>query len=91
MTGTQDGFQTEVRTGVVLTVGQEAIVDLSLPVGTVTQTVTVTGGAPLVETTTASIGFLVGRHNNTRAPVEWEKLGPTGIDNSRESSSHLRA
>jgi Carboxypeptidase regulatory-like domain len=33
VTATREGFQTIVRTGIAVTVGQEAIVDLSLPVG----------------------------------------------------------
>lgn len=77
VTGTRDGFQTEVRTGVVLTVGQEAIVDLSLPVGTVTETVTVTGGAPLVETTSASLGYLVDETTIRALPLNgrsWDQL-----------------
>ena len=59
VTGSQEGFQTEVRSGIVLTVGREAVVDLSLSVGAVTQTVEVQGEAPLVESTTASLGSLV--------------------------------
>src|SRR6202162_6309992 len=59
VTGTLAGFQTEVRSGIVLTVGREAVVDLSLAVGAVTQTVEVTGEAPMVESTTASLGSLV--------------------------------
>src|SRR5712691_9145180 len=42
------GFQTQVRTGIGLTVGREAVVDVNLAVGTVTQTVEVKGEAPLV-------------------------------------------
>ena len=38
VTVTHEGFQTEVRSGLELTVGQEAVVDISLSVGTVTQT-----------------------------------------------------
>ena len=49
VTATHEGFQTEVRNGIVLTVGREAVVDLSLTVGAVTQTVEVKGEAPLVE------------------------------------------
>src|SRR5947208_3463152 len=45
---TVSGFQTEVRSGIVLTVGREAVVDLQLTVGAVSQTVEVTGEAPLV-------------------------------------------
>jgi carboxypeptidase family protein/TonB-dependent receptor-like protein len=59
VTGTLEGFQTEVRIGILLTVGREAVVDLSLAVGAVTQTVEVKGEAPLVESTTASLGSLV--------------------------------
>jgi hypothetical protein len=59
ITATHEGFETVVRTGIVLTVGRHAVVDLSLPVGAIAQTVEVTGGAPLVETTTGSLGSLV--------------------------------
>jgi len=59
VTATQSGFQTQVRTGIQLTVGRESVVDLTMAVGTVTQTAVVTGEAPLVETTSASLGSLV--------------------------------
>jgi hypothetical protein len=59
VTVTRDGFQTEIRTGIVLTVAREEVVDLSLTVGSVAQKVEVTGAAPLVESTTASLGSLV--------------------------------
>src|SRR5262245_26870257 len=35
----QEGFQTEVRSGISLTVGRQAVVDFQLKVGAVTQTV----------------------------------------------------
>ena len=54
-----EGFQTEMRRGIVLTVGREAVVDMTLSVGAVTETVEVTGEAPLVESTTSSLGSLV--------------------------------
>jgi hypothetical protein len=59
VTATHEGFQTEVRDGIELTVGQEAIVDLSLPLGPVAQTFLVSAEAPLVESTTASLDSLV--------------------------------
>src|SRR5258706_305363 len=37
VTGTVQGFQTEIRRGIVLSVGREAVVDLSLAPGAVTQ------------------------------------------------------
>ena len=42
------GFQTQVRSGITLTVGREAVVDFRLAVGAVSQTVEVKGEAPLV-------------------------------------------
>src|SRR5207244_1284 len=53
------GFQTQVRTGIGLTVGREAVVDFSLGVGAVSQTVEVKGEAPLIELTNANLGGLV--------------------------------
>src|SRR6266404_4129806 len=48
------GFQTGVRSGLTLTVGQEAVVNFTLEVGGVEQTVAVTAEAPLVNTTSGS-------------------------------------
>src|SRR6266404_1672449 len=59
ITLTQEGFQTESRTGIELTVGRNAVVDLQLKVGAVSQTVEVTGEAPLVDTTKSSVDYLV--------------------------------
>jgi hypothetical protein len=53
------GFQKGVRKGIVLTVGREAVVDFSLNVGDVAEQVTITGEAPLIETTTATVSGLV--------------------------------
>ena len=55
----QSGFQTEVRSGIGLTVGREAVVNLSLQVGQVSERVVVTGEAPLVESTTSAVSSLV--------------------------------
>ena len=59
ITGTHDGFQTQVRSGVTLNVGREAVVDLQLSIGAVNQTVEVTGEAATIETTNATISGLV--------------------------------
>jgi len=53
------GFRAAVRRGVNLAVGQEAVVNLRLDVGEITQEVTVSADAPLVNTTTAQISGLV--------------------------------
>src|SRR6202162_1339810 len=69
VTGTLEGFQTGVRSGIVLTVGREAVVDLTLTVGAVTQTVEVMGEAPLVESTSASLGSLVDDRTIRELPL----------------------
>src|SRR5579862_1555205 len=69
VTGSHEGFQSEVRKGIRLTVGREAIVDLALTVGSMTQKVEVTGEAPIVETTTASLGSLVDDRTIRELPL----------------------
>jgi len=48
VTASAEGFQSQVRTGIELTVGGSVVVDLKLAVGSVTQSVEVTGEAALV-------------------------------------------
>jgi outer membrane receptor protein involved in Fe transport len=70
------GFRTEVRTGITLTVGQEAVIDFSLAVGALSETLTVTGEAPLVNTTSAALGSLVDAARIESLPL----LGRNSID-----------
>src|SRR6267378_4051299 len=53
------GFSTVVRKGITLTVGSQAVVDFSLPVGQQTQTVTVESQASQVEVTSSAVGALI--------------------------------
>ena len=53
------GFQTVIRTGIRLTVGQQAVVNLELRVGEISEQVIVTGEASLVETTQSTVAALV--------------------------------
>lgn len=69
VTGTEKGFNTEIRNEIELTVGREEVVDLALAPGGVEQTVTVTGAPPLVNTTTASIGSLVDDRTIRELPL----------------------
>jgi len=64
-----EGFQAAVRTGLVLTVDLQAVVNISLQIGSVSQTVEVTGEAPLVNTTTSSLGGLVDSQRMTDLPL----------------------
>jgi len=68
------GFQTAVRRGIVLTVGRLAVVDFSLAVGAVAETVEVTGEAPLVETSSAALGAVVEGKTITDLPLNGRDL-----------------
>src|SRR5882762_6489550 len=59
VTAEKAGFKQQVRRGLNLSVGQEAIVDLTLDVGNVIEQVTVTEAAPLVNTTLSSTSGLI--------------------------------
>jgi outer membrane receptor protein involved in Fe transport len=61
----KSGFQTAVRSGIVLQVDQQVKVDFSLTLGEVTQTISVTAAPPLVESQSSSLGQVINR-----APVE---------------------
>jgi carboxypeptidase family protein/TonB-dependent receptor-like protein len=50
------GFETTTRTGLVLNVGQEISVSLTMSIGGVREEVTVTAESPVIETTSSKIG-----------------------------------
>jgi hypothetical protein len=53
------GFSTETRTNVELQVQQVARIDFQLKVGTVSESVEVAGGAPLLNTESAAVGTVI--------------------------------
>src|SRR5215510_1135137 len=53
------GFKQQVRTGINLVVGQEAVIDLTLEVGAAAEQITVSEEAPLVNTTLSSTSGLI--------------------------------
>src|SRR5512135_412171 len=59
ITASMTGFKNEIRTGIILTVGSAPVVDLKMSVGAVSESVEVTGEAPLVETTESAVSYLV--------------------------------
>jgi outer membrane receptor protein involved in Fe transport len=63
------GFKTQVRPDIVLTVGAEVVINLSLGLGTVSETVVVTGEAPLVQTSTTEVGALVDQKMLQQLPL----------------------
>ncbi len=63
------GFQTEVRSGITLTVGRSAVVNFGLKVGQLSDKVTITGEAPLVELNTATLSSLVDERTIRDLPL----------------------
>lgn len=69
VTAQQSGFQTEVRSGINLTVGREEVVNLALRVGQISDKVTITAEAPLVESTTSAMSSLVDERTIRDLPL----------------------
>jgi hypothetical protein len=63
------GFKTQVRSGINLAVGQDAVVNLQLEVGDLAQVVNVSEAAPLVNTTTSSVSGIVGEREVKDLPL----------------------
>ena len=66
---TKQGFRQEVRSGVHLVVGQDAVLGFQLQVGAVTEQVAVSEDAPIVSTTNADISGLVGAEQVKNLPL----------------------
>jgi hypothetical protein len=65
----KDGFTTDVRTDVHLTIGQEAVISFNLEVGSIKEEVIVSNEASLVNTTTTSTAGLVGEREVKDLPL----------------------
>ena len=56
------GFKTLIKPDIVLNVEDALAINFTLPVGAASETVTVEGGAPLVNTTSASVSTVIDRN-----------------------------
>jgi len=63
------GFQTQVRTGIELQVGQVARVDFMLSVGSVAEVIEVSGAAPLLDTESTSVGTVIDNRRIVELPL----------------------
>jgi hypothetical protein len=68
------GFRTMIRFGVKLTESQPARVDFKLVIGSVQETITVEGSAPLFNTEQASVETVVGRDEVDHLPLDGSGL-----------------
>src|ERR1041385_8313925 len=93
VTATLTGFSTVNRQGISLLVGQTATINLQMAPSTLQETVTVTGEAPLIETTTSKLGGNIDPKQVQELPVQgrnWMALALLA-PGSRTSSSNASA
>jgi len=65
----KEGFETQRHTGVVLDAGTEGVIDSALKVGSVSTTVEVTGGAPVIEPSRVSTGRTISQMEVDNLPL----------------------
>ncbi len=63
------GFQRYVRTGIRLAVNDKPTIDVGMQLGQITESVTVTGSAPLIEAQTGTLRGLVDQERITNLPL----------------------
>ncbi len=69
VTAAAQGFQEVIRSGIILTVGREEVIDFTLRPGPIAQKVEVTEEIPAVQTTTAAIAELVDSRKVRALPL----------------------
>jgi hypothetical protein len=69
ITVTANGFKTDQRAGIKLDVNQSASISITLQVGSATETVEVTAEAPLLESSTAELGSVIGNRSIVNLPL----------------------
>ncbi len=63
------GFKRTERTGIVLEVNQKAVVDITLEVGAVNETVEITSQAPLLDAASSAVGQVVDNKSIVNLPM----------------------
>jgi Carboxypeptidase regulatory-like domain len=63
------GFKTLIKPDIILNVQDALAINFTLPIGAVSEVVTVTGGAPLINTTDASVSTVVDRQFAENLPM----------------------
>lgn len=69
VTASKEGFNSQVKTGIDMVVGQTTVVDLTLPVGELKQAITVQEAAPAVNLSTQQISGLVSERQVKDLPL----------------------
>ncbi len=63
------GFQTAVHSGIVLVLNQTARIDMQMKLGQVSETVEVTGSAPILQTDRTEVGTVIDSTTNEALPL----------------------
>ena len=63
------GFQTAVHSGIVLVLNQTARIDMQMKMGQVSETVEVTGSAPILQTDRTEVGTIIDSTTNEALPL----------------------
>jgi carboxypeptidase family protein/TonB-dependent receptor-like protein len=77
VTAQAKGFETQIRSGVSLSVGAQQVLNITMQVGSVTQSVEVNGAAPIVELGNAAIADVVNEKTTVELPLngrDWTSL-----------------
>ncbi len=69
LTVTMTGFQTSTQRGIVVNVGESIVSDFALKPGAVTETVEVTGSAPVLQSQDASVGQVIDSKSVNDLPL----------------------
>jgi hypothetical protein len=79
ITATMTGFDTLIRRGITLTVGQDVSIPLTMRIGSVNTQVTVTAEAPLVNTTSSGVSGVVEERRITELPLNGRDFGQLAL------------
>ena len=87
------GFQTAVHSAFTLVLNQTARIDVQMKVGQVSETVEVTGSAPILQTQSTEISTIIDAKTNASLPlasrnyIQLTLLAP-GVDHGQSSGAH---
>jgi hypothetical protein len=79
VSATAPGFQTKILSGITLQIDQTVNLPIVLDVGSVTQSVEVTEAAPLVDTTTSSLGQVIDNREVLSMPLNGRNALSLGL------------
>src|SRR6266487_4518172 len=71
------GFRSFERKGIIAEVGKTVVLNFTLALGAVQETITVTGDAPIVDTTSAKVGGNIGTEELSELPAMYRNYFST--------------